>query len=246
MNYSALDCNSDQANCSGGAGFGWGGATSCSVDGLSAACSSVSALLNMGAALQCPSNVCGGVNSDGNFVRYLAFANGGSYYAYAGWGADYYSQNAAAIAFEHGYEGLSQIEGGEYNTTFYLDSNGIYSYSDPSFSACQPLPPTPFMGCSSVVDPTNIPDNTTPVGSGHTHPLEDALNQSDIIYGDDVRVANLLFHDYPTMNALYVGTTSGRVLLYVPSQFIPGQANQCQATSVLRGSASPAPCIPYR
>jgi RHS repeat-associated protein len=228
-------------------GGGSGGFGDCSLDGVSFPCDwAISLLGSSGGVAQCPNNSCSGVGPDGRPAYFWASTNGpGNYYTYSGPGALYYSANAAGIGFESAFQGLSQTEEGEYNTTVYRDANGVYSYSDPSFSACQPLPGIPYLGCGSNPDPTNFPDGAVPVGTAHTHPLEDALNLSDIIYGMDVTGATNLFRDYPTINALYVGTVPGRVLLYVPSLYAPGRSNQCQATFVLQGPAAPAPCVPY-
>jgi RHS repeat-associated protein len=96
------DCDPDQQNCSGGAGFGWGASPSCSVDGLGAACSSVYALLNMGAAVQCPNNVCLGINGNGQFIHFWAFAGLAEavdgYYAVSGVGSLSYNVDQAGIA----------------------------------------------------------------------------------------------------------------------------------------------------
>ncbi|HXN73876.1 MAG TPA: RHS repeat-associated core domain-containing protein [Candidatus Acidoferrales bacterium] len=223
-----------------------GNGGSCSIDGIATDCSTATALLQGGLGVQCPDNVCEGTGPDGRQMFFFVTVNGGgSYYAYSGYGALFFSADAAAIGFVNSYESLSETDQGEYNTTIYQDSNGVYSYSDPSFSACDPISGTPFSSCVSAADPTNVPDDATAVGTAHTHPLEDAMNQSDIIYGGDIVGANSLYLDYPTINAQYVGTVSGRVLLYVPSLYVPGNPNQCQATFVIQGSQSLAPCTPY-
>jgi hypothetical protein len=156
------------------------------------------------------------------------------------------TRDAAAKGFAAAYQKTSMDEEGEYVTTYYRDANGVYSYSDPSFTPCQPIAGTSIMGCAGTADPENRPEYTIPVGTGHTHPLEDEANQSDIISDGDIQTANRMYQDYQGLvDAMYVSSVTGRVLRYDPSKYVQGKANQCQAMSVVQGPASPPPCMPY-
>jgi len=65
----------ENGNCHGGGGGG-----SCTIDGFAADCGLASGLLQSGAGMQCPNNICAGVNGDGQFVQFRAFADGSSGY----------------------------------------------------------------------------------------------------------------------------------------------------------------------
>ena len=63
---------SDQEHCP----FNRVGALGCTIDGVNGDCGLARGLIAGGAALQCPSNVCEGVNGAGQVVSFHAFAGG--------------------------------------------------------------------------------------------------------------------------------------------------------------------------
>ena len=62
-----------------GGGTNWS-ANVCNVDGMGIPCNWASILVQSGAAVQCPSNACTGVNGSGQIVQFKAFADGTSGY----------------------------------------------------------------------------------------------------------------------------------------------------------------------
>jgi RHS repeat-associated protein len=61
-------------------GGGGGGGMACYMDGILSPCGIVEGALGAGAAMLCPNNICEGVNGEGQFVQFRAFADGSSGY----------------------------------------------------------------------------------------------------------------------------------------------------------------------
>jgi hypothetical protein len=131
----------------------------------------------------------------------------------------------------------------EYQTNFYEDANGVYSYTDPLAYPCVPL--NGSFSCTSDAYPLMVPAGTTPIGTAHTHPDPSDGAYPDIIYGIDISVSNQIFTDHPSVSILYtVDPWSGRVLMYNASLYNPNTFSQCNAISIIIGSTSPSPCHP--
>jgi RHS repeat-associated protein len=231
---------------------GWlfgGGGGSCTVDYMSVDCGMAFALLRGGLAAQCPNNICEGF-SNGRWVQYQAFAGGGGgYYTMSGAGALYYSLEQAAIGFANYYESLSIGQAAEYLATFYEDvQDGVFSFAITSVSQCQPLV-GPYLSCSGPVDLNAVPPGTTAVATGHTHPLQDEINDSEVLSGDDMHTSYRIWVDTGgDVKMLFIASVSGRVISYDPSWYTvgPGPSYACQTAgaSVIKGPQSPTPYPP--
>ena len=180
-------------------------------------------------AVQCPENVCtrdiwttdtvigpswAKATDTWRTQVFLAFANDGSgYYFEYGPGSAQVSPELAyraAIAFSNpGFISNNK----EYSGNFYVDQNGIYSYTAPASGGLD----------SSPWDPSKIPDGTTYVGSYHTH--GDFLRASDENFSSqgcnggfscDIGLALSPANDGKPM---VLGTPLGRVEVFYPGQY---------------------------
>jgi hypothetical protein len=129
----------------------------------------------MGAASQCPLNVCSGFNNNGQFMQYSAFATGGNYYANWGPGSMYYSFAAVAIAAaEWGHQEVGNLPI-EPIGNLYQDPNGIFTFSLTGFGDCD-------LGsgvCTGNVDPYATPESDSLVGFWHDHPFGYPASSAD-------------------------------------------------------------------
>ncbi len=172
----------------------------CAVDGIATSCRIVQSLLGAGAAVQCPNNICEGVNQDGLPVR-LAATEVGSGYACLLSGS-FNTQRSAGIAAANCAIGLSSAYGAEYCGNLYqADSDGSFSFTSTSGEV---------HACS--YDPSDIPDQSEYAGFYHTHsygvPINEQFSGADLNIGGGLE--NLLF---PT----YLGTPEGRIIMFDPS-----------------------------
>lgn len=172
--------NSVVQNCYGyGAGGGvddpGDGGASCTVDGLSADCGSVSVLLNMGSAMQCPNNVCSGFNSAGQAVQFVAFATGGGYYPYVGYSSLAAAQQAGSLdAFNSMVASGQHQEWGDWT---YEDPSGVY-YDTPA-QVIGPVCVSDQVSCEGALPFPDLPGGATIVGDQHSHPWVGDSQQFD-------------------------------------------------------------------
>jgi RHS repeat-associated protein len=189
-------------------GYGSIDGGSCEADGLDTPCSIVAGLLAAGAALQCPNNICAGVNRDNLPIQFVAPLGTGGYYQCLNSGA-FSTQQAAGTAAVDCADGPSVATNREYVGNIYqVDSNGNYSFT---FG-------TPQGPASGTVDFSDIPDNTEYAGFYHTHGAFDANYFSEQFSGldGDIGVAFSSGNQgFPT----YLATPDGRVEMFDPAQF---------------------------
>lgn len=204
-------CNADQENCSGGAGIGWGGGTSCSIDGLGANCSTVSVLLNNGSAVQCPDNECTTFAGD-QYWYFSAVGNGqGAYYPVEGPGWTF-STEAEALAAGALWAAAGTADNGNENCGMtYQNGNGEYSFTgslEGQHASCQPL------NANSL-----IPSAATADGGYHSHP-NDPNYLHERFSGQPGDYPNGPGGDVGWSNSqglpLSLGSPWGRVIIYYP------------------------------
>ncbi|PYU23414.1 MAG: hypothetical protein DMG32_16195 [Acidobacteria bacterium] len=218
-------------NVPGGARWyinGGGGGGSCTADGLDIPCFLAYAWLQSNQAVQCPNNICRGVNWDNLPVQFTATTDG-SYYSCLLSGA-WSSREAAGIAAVNCANGPSIATNTEYSGNVYqIDSNGEYSFTLPGAG-------TPD---SSTFDPTDIPDATEYAGSYHTHAAFDLKYDNEQFSeegcnGGQPCDIGLALH-FNQGQPMFLGTPAGRVEVFYPDQF-----NMFPFGCVLVGSAVPA------
>lgn len=112
-----------------------------------------------------------------------------------------------------------------------------------------PAKPIKFAACATRPDPTAAPPGTSPVATGHTHGLQDELNNSEVLSNEDMRVAYQMWIDTGgDVGILFIATVSGRVIAYDPSFYVlgpgPGYACQTAGASVIQGPSTPSPYPP--
>ena len=210
---------SDQEHCP----FNRVGALGCTIDGVNGDCGLARGLIAGGAALQCPSNVCEGVNGAGQVVSFHAFAGGGSgYYSYSGANAIYYSLEAAGKAGALAAWGASAKSSAirEYGGNIYADKrDGVYSYTQlQEGPVCDPSGGP----CGVLTDSSLIPGGTELVGLYHDHP-----------FGGEFSATDINTYLGPPSIFGFVSTSSDRVLMFDP----------IRQAAWLNSGASPPICV---
>ena len=210
----------DPTLCENGGGM----PSNCIIDGVEQPCS----LVTGAGDVECPNDVCQGLNSNGQPVYFWASTNGsGSYYTYSGPGALYYSLQAAGIAaLNYIFQNDTSLLH-EYGGNIYADANGVYSFTNPNFDPASP--PCDINGppCFYTEDPNAIPQGTTLTGIFHTHPFGGIYDSEDIGVADDVGVPSFLGYP-PGANF----GPSGCIWMYTPGQvpatLLQGLPGACQ------------------
>jgi len=129
----------------------------CNLDGMPLSCGMGTGLVHSGAVLQCPNNVCEGVNQYNLPIRYIATANA-SYYTPLLPGV-WPSATAAGVAAVGSTNPASIATNTELGGNIYMMANGKYSWTLPHVS-----------GAASVGwDPAAIPTGTDYAGAYHDH-----------------------------------------------------------------------------
>ena len=202
------ECGDDGFGCPT-RGNAYGGGQSCTLNGGVSFCSVVESLIDSGSAVQCPDNLCEGVNGNGQPVYFWVSTNGsGSYYTYSGPGALYYSLEAAAIAALGYVWNTYGVTNNEYGGNIYRDANGVYSFTQPvAGPPCQG--PSALGGCEFFEDPSAIPNDTELGGIYHTHPYGGSFSLEDTNVADTVGVPS------------FVGTPQGCIWEYPPNSLPP-------------------------
>ncbi len=197
-------------------GFGSAVFGSCQVDGLYSPCGYAQSLLRIGAAVQCPNNVCLGVNRDNLPVQFVATMVA-SYYVCLQSGT-WSSREAAGTAAINCANGASIATNTEYGGSIYQTSSGRYSFTLP----------VPGTSDSVNIDYTAIPVGTTIAGDYHTHGAYDPQYYNEQFSPTDI-------HGNSSAGLPgFLGTPQDRIEI-----FYPGQAATYPYGCVLVGSAVP-------
>lgn len=192
----------------------------CILDGVETSCSVVTS----GGSAACPNNTCRGIGAAGRPVYFWASANGpGSYYAYSGPSALYYSVQAAGIAAINYIYDTHGNAPREYGNDIYQDQNGVYSFNEPV-----PGPDCTINTLCSV-SPRDFsePDDTEIVGLFHTHPFGGDFSSADISAADKVQVPSFL------------GNPQGCIVVYYPAD--PSNPNGPPRGGILQGTPNVCP-----
>jgi hypothetical protein len=152
----------------------------CSMDGIDAPCGMVTLFLGGNGVAECENNACNRVKwaddpEGGHWEnqQFWAFANGGSgYYSIGGGpGSLHYTADGAGEAASADFEPATQKDHRERRFNIYVDQNGVFSYNESAIGpACQAEGLAVGAPCM-VGDNETVPDGTTKVADGHTHPF---------------------------------------------------------------------------
>jgi RHS repeat-associated protein len=160
---------------SAGSSFGFqpSNQSGCKLDGFAVPCEFVGPLLDASAAVPCPNNQCQGAvwtsDPSGSYwqpEQFVSTLGGSGYYAFYGPGALYFSERQAARAAIDFYEEATMEDRRERN--FNVSRQGdLFSYNLVNIGfECGPLD-----NCYSTPG-SQVPEGTTRVAMGHTHPYE--------------------------------------------------------------------------
>jgi hypothetical protein len=210
------------------------------VDGFLVSNSLAAGLVAGGLGVQCPGNICSGINGAGQSVQFWAFAGGGSGYfnIFPGQANSlFYSPNAAGAA-----AALATMQASMGDSTFREYGAPVYSVGDVySFGFLQAGPPCdPEAGpCTVDIDTSAIPDWATTIGLAHDHPG----TYADWYDFSNVDIDTLAPPTGPALYGFLATEPVGRVLMFDPNLYAnwmqPGaQAPVCALQGPLMGVQS--------